>query len=244
MKGGNVMDLTKNRLKGIELYCSDFRGLNVPADSAALIVADPMWDEPQQFRDLGAFAKRVLRPGGKLLLFSGSFDLPDKLDAIAQHLNFVLPLGIVYSFPRPTLEERLRTPVPLHQALLHPNKRYSVPGQVRLQFLAPYQPLTLWVKGKWQMPDIKLFYNLFVDEGFEREFHEYQQSLGAIRYYVDRLTEPGDLVIEPFGGGFTVAQAVRLTNRDDPGRNLRCIACDIKPGCVETGRRRLLETDR
>src|SRR5262249_45410227 len=70
-----------------------------------------------------------------------------------------------------------------------------------------------------------------------------QQSLGAIRCYVERFTEPGDLVLEPFGGGFTVAQAVRLLNRDDPGRNLRCIACDIKPGCVETGRRRLLETD-
>jgi hypothetical protein len=238
------MDFNKNRLKGIELYCSDFRDLNLPADSAALIVADPMWNDPQQFNDLGAFASRVLKPGGKLLLFSGSFDLPDKLGAIAQHLNFVLPLGIVYSLTKPKLEERLRTPVPLHQALLHPNKRHGVPGQVRIQFLEAGQPLTLWVKGKWQMTDIKLFYNLFVEEGFEKEFHEYQQSLGAIRYYVDRLTEPGDLVVETHGGGFTVAQAVRLINQDDPGRNLRCIACDIKPGCVETGRRRLLETDR
>jgi hypothetical protein len=91
---------------------------------------------------------------------------------------------------------------------------------------------------------IKPFYNAFFEEGYEKEFHEYQQSLDAIRYYVGLLTEPGDLVLETHGGGFTVAQAVRLLNQDEPGRNLRCIACDIKPGCVETGRRRLLETDR
>jgi DNA modification methylase len=236
------MDLTKNRLKGIELYCSDFRDLNVPADSAALIVADPMWNDPQQFNDLGVFASQVLKPGGKLLLFSGSFDLPDKLGAVAQHLNFVLPLAIVYSFPRPKLEERVRTPVPLHQALLHPNRRFK--GQKGLQYFEAYLPLTLWVKGHWKVTQIRPFYNVFFDEGYEKEFHEYQQSLDAIRHYVGLLTEPGDLVIEPFGGGFTVAQAVRLINRDDPGRSLRCIACDIKPGCVETGRRRLLETDR
>jgi hypothetical protein len=235
------MDLTMNRLKGIELYCSDFRDLNLPADSAALIVADPMWDEPEQFRDLGAFAKRVLKPGGKLLLFSGSFDLPDKLGAIAQHLNFVLPLGIVYSFPRPKLENRLRTPVPLHQALSHPTKRYGPGG---LQYFEAFLPLTLWVKGKWEVTQTKPFYNVFFEDGYEVEFHECQQSLDATRYYVGLLTEPGDLVVETHGGGFTVAQAVRLLNRDDPGRTLRCIACDIKPGCVETGRRRLLETDR
>jgi hypothetical protein len=216
--------------------------LNVPDDSAALIVADPIWNDPQQFNDLGVFASRVLRPGGKLVLFSGSFDLPDKLGAIASHLNFVLPLGIVYSFPRPKLEERLRMPIPLHQALSHPNKRFK--GQSGLQYFEAYQPLTLWVKGDWKVTQMRPFYNVFVTEGFDKEFHEYQQDLEAIRYYVDRLTEPGDLVIEPFGGGFTVAQAVRLINRDNPNRILRCIACDIKPGCVETGRRRLLETDR
>jgi hypothetical protein len=139
------MDLTMNRLKGIELYCSDFRDLNLPGNSVALIVADPMWNDPQQFDDLGAFARRVLKPGGKLLLFSGGFDLPDKLGAIAQHLTFVLPLGIIYTFPRPKLEERLRMPMPLHQALSHPHKRYK--GQAGLQFFEVFQPLTLWVKG-------------------------------------------------------------------------------------------------
>jgi hypothetical protein len=236
------MDLTKNRLQGIELYCSDFRDLNLPADSAALIVADPMWNDPQQFKDLGAFASRVLKPGGKLLLFSGGFDLPDKLGAIAPHLKFVLPLGVVYSFPRPRLEDRLQSSGTLHWALTHPVKRYM--GKTGLQFFEAFQPLTLWVKGAWKVNRIKPFYNVFIEEGYEKEFHKCQQSLEAIRYYVGLLTEPGDLVVETHGGGFTVAQAVRLTNRDDPGRNLRCIACDIKPGCVETGRRRLLETDR
>jgi hypothetical protein len=100
------------------------------------------------------------------------------------------------------------------------------------------------VKGDGEVTQIRPFYNVFFEEAYKKEFHDYQQSLTAIRYYFGLLTEPGDLVIEPFGGGFTVAQAVRLINRDNPNRNLRCIACDIKPGCVETGRKRLLATDR
>jgi hypothetical protein len=133
-------------------------------------------------------------------------------------------------------------PVPLHQALSHPKRRYK--GPAGLQYFEAYQPLTLWVKGQWKVTQIMPFYNVFFEEGFEKEFHECQQSLDAIRYYVGLLTEPGDLVVETHGGGFTVAQAVRLINKADPGRNLRCIACDIRPGCVETGRRRVLETDR
>lgn len=234
--------MLNHRLKGIELYHCDFRKLNIPDNAASLIVADPMWDEIDQFQDLAAFAKRVLKPGGKLLLFSGNFDLPEKLAAIAQNLTFVLPLGVVFSYPRPRLAERLLMPVPLHQAMTYPAKRYM--GKAGLQFFEAYQSLTLWVKGTWNVNQMKPFYNIFIEEGYEKEFHECQQSLKAIRYYVGLMTEPGDLVIETHGGGFTVAQAVRLLNQEKPGRNLRCISCDIMAGCVETGCKRLLETDR
>ena len=237
------MNLYDDRPKGIDLHCCDFRELPIPDNAVSLIVADPVWSELQQFEDLAPWAKRVLKPGGRLLLFSGNYDLPDKVAAIAQHLTFVLPLGIVSTYPRARLVERLQSGLPLYQAMPKPIKRYT--GIARLQWLEALQPLTLWANGPWNVTQILTpFYNVFLDEGFTKEFHEYQQSLAAIRYYVDLLTDPGDLVVEPFGGGFTGAQAVRLLNKDDPGRNLRCIACDIKPGCVETGWKRLMETDR
>lgn len=222
-----------NRLEGIEMFCQPFQKLTLADNSVNLIVADPMWGDLGQFRDLAVFAKRVLAPSGKLLLFSGSLDLPEKLDVMKEHLNFVLPLGIVYTWPRAKLARRLAPGLPVHQSLAS-----SVKGYVgKFHYYRAFSLLTLWAKGSWKTISPKPFCNVHFTEKYKKEFHDCQQSLAAIQYFLVHLTEPGQLVVEPFGGGFTVAQACRLTGR-------RCIACDIKPGCVAVGRQRLLETDR
>jgi site-specific DNA-methyltransferase (adenine-specific) len=49
-----------------------------------------------------------------------------------------------------------------------------------------------------------------------------------VRYF----SEPGDLVVDTCGGGFTTAVACRNLGR-------RCISCDIDEGCVIRGQDRL-----
>jgi DNA modification methylase len=49
---------------------------------------------------------------------------------------------------------------------------------------------------------------------------------------VSRLTEPGELVVDPFVGGGTTAIVCR-----DLGR--RFVGCDVDPKATETTRRRL-----
>lgn len=228
------MQIDSHRLKGIELYRCDYRDLKVSDESAALVIADPIWNEPEQFQTLGPFAEKVLRPGGTLLLFSGTCGLPTKLATISPHLSFQTVLVIVYSYSKNRLIERLKTEIPLTQAVTRPKKRYAGGGR----FFESSTLVTLWSKGDACLPlQGSYLSSVYVDEGFEKEFSDFQQSLGAIRYFVENMTKPNDLVIEPFGGGFTVAQACRLTGR-------RCIACDIRPGCVEIGLRRLQQTDR
>jgi DNA modification methylase len=46
------------------------------------------------------------------------------------------------------------------------------------------------------------------------------------------VSEPGELIIDPFLGSGTTAVAAVLEGR-------RFLGCDIDPGCVETTRRRL-----
>ena len=47
-----------------------------------------------------------------------------------------------------------------------------------------------------------------------------------------QVSEPGELILDPFLGSGTTAVAAVLEGR-------RFLGCDIDPGCVETTRRRL-----
>jgi len=62
--------------------------------------------------------------------------------------------------------------------------------------------------------------------------HHWGQSESGMADLVDRLTKPGQLVCDPFGGAFTTCLASLSLGR-------RFVGCDISPSCVETGRLRI-----
>jgi hypothetical protein len=68
----------------------------------------------------------------------------------------------------------------------------------------------------------------------ERPLHPWQQALEPVRHWVRQVSEPGELIVDPFLGSGTTAVAAVMEGR-------RFIGCDIDPGCVETTRRRLVE---
>jgi DNA modification methylase len=50
--------------------------------------------------------------------------------------------------------------------------------------------------------------------GADEKVHPFQKPLGCMRWLVENLTEPGDLVVDPFGGsGTTGIAAVQLGRR-------------------------------
>ena len=61
--------------------------------------------------------------------------------------------------------------------------------------------------------------NVFVDdivESFVKEkgFHDWQQSTVEATYYIEKLTQPDELVVDPFcGGGTTAVAACRLRRK-------------------------------
>ena len=76
-----------------------------------------------------------------------------------------------------------------------------------------------------------------VREGTRREktYHEWQQDVGLATKLIADLTTPDDLVVDPFGGGFTFAVAAAQLGR-------RCISCDVDEKACNVGRLRLSET--
>jgi hypothetical protein len=64
-------------------------------------------------------------------------------------------------------------------------------------------------------------------------YHRWQQEGEPARYWLERLTLPGDVILDPFAGsGQFVLEAFHVGGR-------RVIACDIDPEAAETTRRRL-----
>jgi hypothetical protein len=71
----------------------------------------------------------------------------------------------------------------------------------------------------------------------EKDFDSWAQPLPEAIYYIDKLSAPGDLVVEPFLGSGTTVVAARALGR-------RIIAAEIDPKAVAAAAARLAANDR
>ena len=69
-------------------------------------------------------------------------------------------------------------------------------------------------------------------DGVQKELHHWQQSLDGFTEIVQRFTEPGDLVVDPFLGSGTTALACLQLGR-------RFVGCDLDASAVAIARRRV-----
>jgi ParB family chromosome partitioning protein len=69
-------------------------------------------------------------------------------------------------------------------------------------------------------------------DGVEKTLHHWQQSLDGFTEIVQRFTEPGDLVVDPFLGSGTTALACLQLGR-------RFVGCDLDASAVAIARRRV-----
>ena len=68
----------------------------------------------------------------------------------------------------------------------------------------------------------------------DKRFHEWGQSLGGMRDIVERFTNPGDVILDPFlGGGTTGAAAVSM--------NRKFIGVDIEQKNIDISMERIKE---
>lgn len=174
-----------------DLRPGDFRAVlaDVADGAVDLVCSDPPYgaaDVPL-YGDLGAFAARVLRPGGLLLAYAGQAHLPAILAALEAHLAYVWSCAIVYEGG--------------HAAL--PWRHLRVGWKPLVLFGRP--PLT---GGPWFADTV-----VSTAASAAKDLHPWQQSPEP-RYYIRRLTAPGALVCDPFAGsGTTVVVTLALGRR-------------------------------
>jgi site-specific DNA-methyltransferase (adenine-specific) len=190
----------------VDVRCCDIRDLVVDDESVALIFTDPPYlaDTVDEYDALGAFAAGALRPGGMLVAYTGNVHALACMQLLARHLTFVA-LGGVY--------------MPGSHTLLH-----------HCRMRVTLKPLAFFARGHCKPPN--WWTNVLTSPRPDKQHHPWQQSEGDARDLIAALTEPGDLVCDPFLGGGTTAVVCR-----DLGR--RFVGCDVDEVAVATTRRRL-----
>ena len=198
----------------VDIRHGDFREVlgDIEPGSVDAIITDPPY--PQEYwplyGDLGELAARVLRPNGILAVMIGTrLEMLDNVDTqIGRHM-------------------RRR-----HRGIyLTPGQRWR--DQVE-RVATGYKPILIYSHPsaddvRWINDDV------FTSSGTreaDQRFHHWGQSEAGFADLIRGLTEPGQLIVDPFLGGGTTAVVCR-----DLGR--RFIGCDIDAAHVATSRERV-----
>lgn len=209
----------------IQIHGCDFRQLEEYVGDLTgkvdLLFCDPPWVKEYRhlLADFGETAGRLLRPGGILLTYTIQGALPNFLDAIRPHLDYQWEMSAV-NFDS----------MPAEGKLTQNHGQSKVNGGC---IIVGWRPLLLFSKGPLKTP--RQVNDLVFNTEKEKTLHPkgWQQPLPEARFFVEKLSRPGDLIVDLFAGVGTSALAVALA-----GQGRRFVGCDIDPVCVK------LATDR
>lgn len=198
----------------VDIRHGDFREVlnDIEPGTVDAIITDPPY--PREYwplyGDFGAIAAKLLKPNGVLAVMIGTrLEMLDNVDAsIGRHM-------------------RRR-----HRAIyLTPGQRWR--DQVE-RVATGYKPILIYARPdaddlRWINDDV------FTSSGTtkaDQRFHHWGQNESGFADLIGRLTEPGELVVDPFLGGGTTAVVCR-----DLGR--RFIGCDVDAAAVTAARERV-----
>jgi transcriptional regulator with XRE-family HTH domain len=183
--------------QGEHVLVGDMRevGAAIADNSVDLIFTDPPYDRKSLglYQDLGAFAARVLIPGGSLICYTGHYALIELLPTLANHLRYHWLIALTHS---------------------HGNRTF--PGKF---VHVGWKPLAWFTKGTRATKNIvRDCITGGAMGGYnptnKAVYHDWAQGEREAAYYVENLARRKGLVVDPFvGGGTTGAAAVKLGRR-------------------------------
>ena len=173
----------------IDFRLGDFEEVfvDIPDGSVDCIITDPPY--PYEFIEvwtkLSRFAKRVLKPNGYCIAYSGQMYLPEVMQRMSENLDYY------WTF-----------------AVYHEGQTQIVNG---INLMCRWKPVLIFQNGKKKIDNT--FQDYFISEQREKNGHDWQQSKSGVAYLIEMFTKPNDLIFEPFAGSGTTMIAAREKNR-------------------------------
>jgi hypothetical protein len=187
---------------GWALYCGDFAHRLAHLESAIdLIITDPPYNDASidLYRQLVGWAGRALCRGGVLITYAGTLRLPEVFQALDGPLEYVWTIALDM-------------------------RSGSIARVFHKNMLQAWKPLIVMCRREWRAPPWG--WDLLISPGRAKDGHLWQQNGGPARELIERYSQPGWVVADPFlGAGTTGRASIEL------GRQF--IGCDVDPRCVE-----------
>jgi len=183
---------------GMDLRVGDSRVVlaDIPDNSVPLILTDPPYGDEAEplYRWLAQWASRVLIPGGSMICYTGQ-----------SRLNRDMAI----------FDERLR----YWWLLIMPHDQSQrLPGKF---VIANFKPVLWYVKenrrGRTLVPDV------LKSPARDKSEHDWSQGDGGIAPLIEHLTDPGELIVDPFAGTANWGRAAIQMGR-------RWIGADVTAG--------------
>lgn len=171
------------------LQHGDFRELSdqIKDASVQLVFTDPPYDRESidLYDDAARVARRILKPGGSFIAYSGQRHLPDVLTACARHLDYWWTIAGVHGGGNQVLE--------------------------KLGIRCGWKPLVWFVKTT--RGDVQNVLLDVVEGDREKDAHQWQQAECEALYFIEKLTSPDGIIVDFFAGGGTTAAAAKKLGR-------------------------------
>lgn len=178
----------------------------MPESFVDLIITDPPWssEDVETYAAASRLAQKVLKPGAYMFIHCGKMFIPEIIDELTRYLDYCW-MFCAY--------------MPSNQSKIN-----------KFELFEGWRPIIMLKKPgdlrphKW-MPDQ-------IVAPREKAYHEWQQSSEPIRQIIEAFTKEGEMVIDPFSGGGTVAAVCKEMKR-------HFLAYDVDPEAVKVGLERL-----
>jgi len=173
----------------IDFRLGDFEEVfaDLPDGSIDCIITDPPY--PYEFIEvwtkLSRFAKRVLKPNGFCIAYSGQMYLPEVMKRMSENLDYY------WTF-----------------AVYHEGQTQIVNG---INLMCRWKPVLIFQNGKKKIENT--FQDYFISEQREKNGHDWQQSKSGVAYLIEMFTKPMDTILEPFAGSGTTIIAAKEKKR-------------------------------
>lgn len=196
----------KNRPErpNVDIRHGDFREVLADLQDVDAVITDPPY--PKEYlpllADLAAWADKVLKPDGVLAVLFGQTYLPEVYRLLDGHRPYRWTMA--YLTPGPGYRS--------HSAQVQSN----------------WKPVLLYGGG----PRLADVLRSEAQDVGAKDLHHWGQDYGAFHTLVERLTRPGQTVVDPFAGAGTTLLAANANG-------CHAIGCDVDAEHVETMRRRL-----
>ena len=171
----------------VQLHQGEFQQISqqIPDASVDLIFTDPPYQEIMLYQDLAKLAKRVLVDGALCLCYIYQSRLQEVLNAMATHLTYNWLICA---------------------------KNGGNNGRDGYGWFVEYSPILVMTNGKKQK-NHQFTADFIQSQPSGKVYHAWEQSQVESSYYISKLTNVGDVVLDMMMGSGTTGISARQLNR-------------------------------